>query len=795
MNYVPMVPSDSASSRSVRSSTWVSAVILAAAATFGLRLQGAEEAPAKITIPVVRPSSNHPVDFDRQILPILKANCLACHNRTTSKGDLLLETPADILKGGESGPAAIAGKAAESLAFKMASHETKPRMPPRENKVNARDMTPEELGLIATWIDQGARASERRTEKIEWQSLAPQFNPIYAVAISADGNYAACGRANRVDVYHVSSGRLLGRLADPELSGVSHRDVVNSIAFNGDGTRLASGGYREAKIWRRPVSVVVGTNGITVGSPAPQKLLNEVTKRQLILTNEVATLQQSDDLKPIATLKGEQSASLRSKAAARSLAIATNSAEFRRTTLDAAMKEQQASHERLKKAIEADAAALKVQTEKEAAALKPRRAKFEAEMEIARADRQAGTSTNTTPTELQKKAKERLDAAVKALEAPENEARSARLKASTARNELELSRQAIHRGETQILAARAALRDAKSAVAQSEAETEAAKKALASTENPIKAIALSPNGKLAATVDGTSLIQLWETGTGTALESLKAPGNPVDFLTFAGDRHLIFGGGSEQRAWDLYPDWTLERTLGTGDPNSPIVDRVNVLTFRADGARLAGGSGEPSRGSEIRVWDTATGTQLYAVTNLHSDSVLALAFSPDGAWLASGGADRFARVLDLGTAKPVRAFEGHTGHVLGVAWAPHGRTLATAGADNIVKFWNVTTGERRKQGGGFTKEVGAVAYVSNDQVLAVSGDPTVRVLNENADKVRDLEGARDFQASAAVSTDGSIIVSGGLDGVLRVWRGVENKLSIEFAPPQEGWNSSAASKP
>ena len=63
--------------------------------------------PAKAVIPVKRPEGGATIDFDKQVLPILKANCLACHNRTSSKGDLLLETPADILKGGESGPAAV----------------------------------------------------------------------------------------------------------------------------------------------------------------------------------------------------------------------------------------------------------------------------------------------------------------------------------------------------------------------------------------------------------------------------------------------------------------------------------------------------------------------------------------------------------------------------------------------------------------------------------------------------------------------------------------------------------------
>lgn len=758
--------------------------VVAAAALMSLPLasvaRAAEEAPmetakdpAKAIIPVVRPTAGTPVDFDRQVLPILKANCLACHNRTSSKGDLLLETPADILKGGETGPAAVPGKAAESLALKVATHESKPRMPPRENKVNARDLTPEELGILASWIDQGAKASEKHLEKIDWQPVAAGFNAIYAVAVSGDGIVAACGRANRIDVYHVPSGEHLARLDDPALEHVAHRDVVNSLALNFDGTQLASGGYREVKLWRRPTAVVFGTNGFS--AVGKDLIVSDATHRALVLSNGVASLLVAEDRKPVAELKAGRTAGLRVADAGRALAFAKADADFRQSTLDAAVKELQASNERLKKAVEGDVAAQKSAVEKETAAAKPRRARFDAELDVVRAGRDA-------KPDVIKKAKEKLEAANKALEGPENEVRTARLKASTARNELELSRQALHRAETTILAARQAVREARLAVAAAEAEVAAAKQALAAAVLPVRATALSASGRFAATADSSGMVHLWDGITGAPLDLVQSPGARVEGLAFAGDRHVVLIAGAEQWAWDLNPAWKLERTFGTGGPDSTLVDRVNAVAFRRDGRRLAAGGGEPSRSSELRIWDPVTGADLYSVTNLHSDAVLSVAFSPDGAWLASGGADRFARVIDVGTCKPVRAFEGHTGHVLGVAWAPNGRTLASGGADGVVKFWNFTTGERKKQGGGFGKEVGALAYVANDQLVAVTGDPAVRVLNENADKVRDLEGSKDFQVSGAVSVDGSTIVSGGLDGVLRVWRGTETKPFREFSP-------------
>src|SRR5204862_1929310 len=91
------------------------------------------------------------------------------------------------------------------------------------------------------------------------QPLPPGINPIYAVAITADGQYAAASRANQIFLVHVPSKRELGRLTDPSLlaggiykqPGVADLDLVQSLKFNPDGTLLASGGFRTVKLWRK----------------------------------------------------------------------------------------------------------------------------------------------------------------------------------------------------------------------------------------------------------------------------------------------------------------------------------------------------------------------------------------------------------------------------------------------------------------------------------------------------------------------------------------------------------------
>lgn len=239
------------------------AVALAGFSLQSLALNTATAADKTNPIAIADVKHDGPVDFEKEVLPILRRSCLACHNTSDKESDLILETPQTILKGGSEGPSVVPGKGAESLLLKLAAHQKEPVMPPVGNDVKAKNLTSEELGLIKLWIDQGVKGQvSGANAPIVWQPLPAGVNPIFAVAVSADGQYVAAGRANQIFLYHVASKRELGRLTDPALlqsvyknPGVAHLDLVQALRFNPAGDLLASGGYREVKLWRRAQNV------------------------------------------------------------------------------------------------------------------------------------------------------------------------------------------------------------------------------------------------------------------------------------------------------------------------------------------------------------------------------------------------------------------------------------------------------------------------------------------------------------------------------------------------------------
>jgi len=237
----------------------------------------AEEKPAPAeeakTLPVADVKHDDPVDFEREILPIFQRSCLACHSKTEQKADLVLETPETIREGGKSGPAVVAGKSAESLLFLSATQASKPFMPPKQNKINAGPLKPEELGLLKLWIDQGATGTVKSSpKKVEWRPLAAGVNPIYATALSLDGRLAACGRGNQLFLYNLASGQPAVKLVDPELGSAADPEGVQSLAFDPQASLLASGGYRVVRLWRRseaPQGPSLADLGAPVTSMAP----------------------------------------------------------------------------------------------------------------------------------------------------------------------------------------------------------------------------------------------------------------------------------------------------------------------------------------------------------------------------------------------------------------------------------------------------------------------------------------------------------------------------------------------
>ena len=133
---------------------------------------------------------------------------------------------------------------------------------------------------------------------------------------------------------------------------------------------------------------------------------------------------------------------------------------------------------------------------------------------------------------------------------------------------------------------------------------------------------------------------------------------------------------------------------------------------------------------------TAPGGPLIRTLECHTDSVLAVAMTPDGNRAVSGSEDRTLRLWDLESGQTIRTFEGHTDRVLGAAVTPDGRRAVSASRDRTLRLWNLEGGQTIRMLEGHTDWVSAVA-VTPDGRRAVSGSEgrTLRLWDLESGKI------------------------------------------------------------
>ena len=116
------------------------------------------------------------IDFAKDIQPIISASCYECHGQEKQKAGLRLDDKQSALKGGDTGPLFVAGKSAESLLIQavLGTKKDLERMPKKKEP-----LTPEQIGLLKAWIDQGAVwpdsavAGKRKDFSKHWAFKAP----------------------------------------------------------------------------------------------------------------------------------------------------------------------------------------------------------------------------------------------------------------------------------------------------------------------------------------------------------------------------------------------------------------------------------------------------------------------------------------------------------------------------------------------------------------------------------------------------------------------------------------------
>jgi WD40 repeat protein len=285
----------------------------------------------------------------------------------------------------------------------------------------------------------------------------------------------------------------------------------------------------------------------------------------------------------------------------------------------------------------------------------------------------------------------------------------------------------------------------------------------------VASLAFSPDGKIVASCSSPAsceerTIHLWEVATGREVASILADGH-VSHLSFSPDGKLIASAGEDTalRLWDVA---TRKERCRCGDKDQSVSD----MAFSPESKLLAAISSERD-GHFVTLWDTAAGKKVRSWKANEKKFMWSIAFAPDGATLATAGAENLLHIWDVAkgternridvdqagrqlafspdgkvvalangnhtirrwepaTGRELPPLRGHKGHIERLAFSEGGKTLVSASVDRTIRYWDTATAKELRRISVDTSDSWVMAFSPDQKVLAVGGfSSTIRLFD------------------------------------------------------------------
>ena len=284
---------------------------------------------------------------------------------------------------------------------------------------------------------------------------------------------------------------------------------------------------------------------------------------------------------------------------------------------------------------------------------------------------------------------------------------------------------------------------------------------LAAPSGTVTAVAYSPGGmRLAAAYrDGT--IRLWDIASHRLLSTATWGGAALALAFTGGGKALEVAGPAAVGTWNLTSQAKIAVRALAG------LTGGRCVAFSPDGATLATGGGD----GNVRLWDVATQQEIGAPMSSDLEPVEAVTFSPDGATVAAASSDGTVQLWDATTKQEAgTTMAAGPAAVRALAFSPAGKFLAAGGDDGNVRLWDTATHSQAGATMATGAPVVAVSFSANGTTLATAGSDDGTELWAFATQEQTGTALGSGRVSAlAFNPDADVLATGAGNGTIELW--------------------------
>jgi WD40 repeat protein len=262
--------------------------------------------------------------------------------------------------------------------------------------------------------------------------------------------------------------------------------------------------------------------------------------------------------------------------------------------------------------------------------------------------------------------------------------------------------------------------------------------------------------------DGT--IQIWNWVSNQIVMTLNSNSFLVyDFLWSKDAQYLLCACSDQKiRRWHT----KTQKIEILGNKKSWHSSKVLALALSPDGKTLISGGADKI----VKIWQLNSQSDPLMLTG-YSTAINSIAISSDSQYFVAGGLEPHLRIRSLKTGKLTRSINNNS-KVTSLVFSPDSETLAVGSEDKMLRLWHLKTGQEIWTFRGHSERVSDVVFTPDGQTLiSASWDKTIKFWSlATKEELGTLYEHTDKVLSLAISTDGKILISSSADKTIKIWQ-------------------------